>query len=1263
MREALRRGRSLVFDTPQLTAPSVPQNLRAIAGDGSVILHWSRSDDVSISGYRYQQSTDDGATFVERYIEDSGDVTASYVVDELSNGTTYTFGIRAENSVGTSEWSESVTVTLIALPAAPTGLSAVPGEGMVTLTWTDPSDGTITKYRYLQSSDGGTTFSEHEMVGAEADTTSYVVSGLTGGTAHTFEIQAGNALGWSGSSSRIVVTPGAPRPAAPTGVTAVVEGGTVTLAWADPGDAGITRYRYRQSSDGGTTFSEHEMVGAEADTTSYVVSGLTGGTAYTFEIQAGNAVGWSTSSSRIVVTPGASPPGAPTGVTAVPGEGTVTLAWADPGDVGINRYQYLQSSDGGTTFSEHEMAGVGADTTNYVVSGLTGGTLYTFEIQAGNSVGWSGSSPRVQATPGASRPAAPTGLTGTRGDGTVTLEWIDPGDATITKYQYRQSADGGATFSEREMAGAGARTASYVVSGLVGGTTYRFRIRAENAIGAGEWSEPLVVMTEAAPPPPTEVTAAAGDREATLAWANPGDASILGYRYRQSSDGGSTFEEHEMVGVGASATRYVVSGLVNGVTYIFEIQAKNALGWGAPSSRVVVTPGVSRPAAPTGLTATRGDGTVTLEWMDPGDATIMGYAYRQSNGGNTYSEYGIVGADAATTSHVVEGLVGGTEYTFWLRAENAASAGEWSAAVTVEPVVQQVTVSWSASEYEVTEGAEAVEIEVVLSAAADRVVTVPVAMALGGGAVWEDFGALPNAVVFEAGSASVVLEVVAAADDDDDPDETLMLEFSTLPDGVSPGAVTSAVIRVVSVRATAAVEGILGVTLTAIARAMAESAQTAIEGRFERYRQGRRVVADEMRGRFSGVRGSVGASLDGWNQGTEDQRLAPGGILRDPGNLRVGRLSQRPFDLELDGATDGGWSAALWGAGDVQRIGGTGQGVTYDAGLQEALIGVDVYAGRGLVGVTYMRTTGELTFGDGGEGALGADLHTVHPYAYWQVAEDLSVWGLAGIGVGNIALTESELEFDAGAEYRSAAGGVRAVVGRRGETEVGVRADVSRSRLETIALEDIDGVQGTARRTRVMVDLVHDVAMGGRRSLSVRVEGGVRFDRGAAGDGRGVETGVRVGFVDPGSGLDLAVQTRALVMHEVEMRQWGFGVSGSWDPGLRGRGARITVSSGLGQDGGGQIGIWDREAVGERAFGGAPAGMAAGELAYGLDAWGGVLTPYKRLEMSGRRRAMSLGTSWCPSAGGLLWRLEGRRARSGAGLTDTAVSLSVSQVF
>ena len=66
----------------------------------------------------------------------------------LDRGKTYTFLVRAVNSVGNS--IASVEASAPTAPAAPANLSAAPGDGQAALTWDDPGNTTITKYELLQ---------------------------------------------------------------------------------------------------------------------------------------------------------------------------------------------------------------------------------------------------------------------------------------------------------------------------------------------------------------------------------------------------------------------------------------------------------------------------------------------------------------------------------------------------------------------------------------------------------------------------------------------------------------------------------------------------------------------------------------------------------------------------------------------------------------------------------------------------------------------------------------------------------------------------------------------------------------------------------------------------------------------------------------------------------------------------------------------------------------------------------------------------------
>ena len=89
----------------------------------------------------------------------------------------------------------------------------------------------------------------------------------------------------------------------------------------------------------------------------------------------------------------------------------------------------------------------------------------------------------------------------------------------------------------------------------------------------------------------------------------------------------------------------------------------------------------------------------------------------------------------------------------------------------------------------------------------------------------------------------------------------------------------------------------------------------------------------------------------------------------------------------------------------------------------------------------------------------------------------VSVWGIGGLGQGQVEVEEPSRTHDFGVEFRMFAGGVRAVLGGRGSNEWGVRADAFTTQLGTDALADIAKVRGEAQRGRLMLEWVHDAAL------------------------------------------------------------------------------------------------------------------------------------------------------------------------------------------
>ena len=162
-----------------------------------------------------------------------------------------TVRVRAQDS---STTDYTVTITRQSLtPVMPTGLTAAAGNAQVTLSWTDPSDSSITKYQVRQKAGANawTTWTDiPTSAPGETNATSYTVTSLANETAYRFRIRAVNAQGNSPQSDAAgPVTPSsAIKPAKPTGLSATAGNTQVALSWTDPGESSITKYQVQQKA-------------------------------------------------------------------------------------------------------------------------------------------------------------------------------------------------------------------------------------------------------------------------------------------------------------------------------------------------------------------------------------------------------------------------------------------------------------------------------------------------------------------------------------------------------------------------------------------------------------------------------------------------------------------------------------------------------------------------------------------------------------------------------------------------------------------------------------------------------------------------------------------------------------------------------------------------------------------------------------------------------------------------------------------------------
>ena len=152
-------------------------------------------------------------------------------------------------------------------------------------------------------------------------------------------------------------------------------------------------------------------------------------------------------------------PERPTGLHATEiAHNSVSLAWDDPSDGSVTGYRILRrdrDNDAPGVFTTIE-ADTGSSAASHVDATAQAQRRYVYRVVARNAAGDSPRSSYVNVeTPAAPLPARPTGLQATEvAHDSVSLEWADPGDDSITGYQVLRRARDGDEYGDGEGAAA-----------------------------------------------------------------------------------------------------------------------------------------------------------------------------------------------------------------------------------------------------------------------------------------------------------------------------------------------------------------------------------------------------------------------------------------------------------------------------------------------------------------------------------------------------------------------------------------------------------------------------------------------------------------------------------------------------------------------------------------------------------------------------------------------------------------------------------------
>jgi len=198
--------------TPDTTPPAAPTSLSATASSQTQInLTWTAAtDNVGVTGYRVERCQ--GAS-CNTFTEIATPTTASFNDTGLTAGTSYSYRARAADAaVNLGPYSNIASATTLPpTPAAPTGVSAAPGNTQVLLSW--PAVAGATSYNVYSSATAPATTAGTKTT---VPTPGATLSPLTNGTPIYAAVTAVNAGGESALSNQVC---GVPTAADTTGLT------------------------------------------------------------------------------------------------------------------------------------------------------------------------------------------------------------------------------------------------------------------------------------------------------------------------------------------------------------------------------------------------------------------------------------------------------------------------------------------------------------------------------------------------------------------------------------------------------------------------------------------------------------------------------------------------------------------------------------------------------------------------------------------------------------------------------------------------------------------------------------------------------------------------------------------------------------------------------------------------------------------------------------------------------------------------------------
>ena len=356
----------------------------------------------------------------------------------------------------------------------------------------------------------------------------------------------------------------------------------------------------------------------------------------------------------------------------------------------------------------------------------TGTLTYRLVARAAGGAAEVSSAPRSIVVQDPNTDTTPPGpVTGLSVSGTtsssVSLSWVDPGDADFAGVMVRRAV--GATAPGSPSAGTLVADVvkpgtSVTDSGLAASTQYSYAVFAHDGVPNYATAKTVTVSTmvpsDTTPPGPVTGLSVSGTTSSSvsLSWVDPGDADFAGVMVRRAVGAtapGSPSAGTLVADVVKPGTSVTDSGLAASTQYSYAVFAHDGVPNYATAKTVTVSTMVPSDTTPPGpVTGLSVSGTtsssVSLSWVDPGDADFAGVMVRRAVGATAPGSpsAGTLVADVVKpgTSVTDSGLAASTQYSYAVFAHDGVPNYATAKTVTAATAGTGTKGDWSQSRYD-----------------------------------------------------------------------------------------------------------------------------------------------------------------------------------------------------------------------------------------------------------------------------------------------------------------------------------------------------------------------------------------------------------------------------------------------------------------------------------------------------------------------------------------------------------------------------------